>query len=312
MNNKEEAERKFKQLTEAYEVLSDKKKRQDYDMYGEAGANGMPGGAGPSTSGFQSGNPADFQEFFNFGGPQGGGFTFKSTGFGGGSHGGFDFGSGSGGFGDIFSNLFGGMGGGNMGGFQQQQHRAQPSESSRRSKPKGNHQQQYSDSSTMDALSIKLEVTLEDLYKGRLKKMKVSDDMINPKTGRKSKFEKVFPVTIEAGAKSGSVISFDADNEFPRSVKFELVELPHSQFTRKASDIIWKCSLSIRQIEKGVTISIPLLDGKSMMIETKDYKIRSSGTTSVPFEGYGLPVSGSHGKKRGQLIVQFSVKSSKI
>ncbi|MEQ2258166.1 DnaJ subfamily B member 6-A, partial [Xenotaenia resolanae] len=33
-DNKEEAERKFKELAEAYEVLSDKSRRDAYDRYG--------------------------------------------------------------------------------------------------------------------------------------------------------------------------------------------------------------------------------------------------------------------------------------
>jgi molecular chaperone DnaJ len=40
--NNAEAEAKFKQVTEAYEVLSDAQKRGDYDQYGEAGVKGQP------------------------------------------------------------------------------------------------------------------------------------------------------------------------------------------------------------------------------------------------------------------------------
>ena len=67
-----EAAEKLKEVNEAYEVLSDKTKRSNYDNYGDP--NGMSG----------------------FGGGNGGGFS--SSGFGG--------------FEDIFSNIFGGFGGG--------------------------------------------------------------------------------------------------------------------------------------------------------------------------------------------------------
>ena len=76
-----EDERKFKEVQEVYEVLSDQQKRTAYDQFGKAGAQGT----GPGGAGFGGFNPQDFAGQ------------------------GFDFGN----LGDIFEQMFtGGFGGG--------------------------------------------------------------------------------------------------------------------------------------------------------------------------------------------------------
>lgn len=86
-NKEPDAEEKFKEVANAYEVLSDPQKRKAYDQYGEAGVNGQ-GFGGTSFDGFS------FEDIINqfFGD---GGFSSIFKGFGGfGGFGGFDgFGS---------------------------------------------------------------------------------------------------------------------------------------------------------------------------------------------------------------------------
>lgn len=72
-HRRDEAEAEFKEIGEAYSVLSDDQKRTRYDQFGHAGVNGMPGG-GVDFGGMGGGLGDLFEVFFN-GGAAGGGGT---------------------------------------------------------------------------------------------------------------------------------------------------------------------------------------------------------------------------------------------
>ncbi|MDP2820643.1 MAG: molecular chaperone DnaJ [bacterium] len=67
-------EAKFKEISEAYQVLSDKEKRTQYDQFGRVFEGNMPGGAGQGGFGFEGMNFGDFWQ--NFEGQAGMNFDF--------------------------------------------------------------------------------------------------------------------------------------------------------------------------------------------------------------------------------------------
>lgn len=77
------AEEKFKEISEAYDVLSDTKKREMYDQFGHAGSQGFGGAGGPF------GGAGGFGGFGGAGGPGSGGDPFQDI------------------FGDVFGDIFG-------------------------------------------------------------------------------------------------------------------------------------------------------------------------------------------------------------
>lgn len=289
-SNKLESEQKFKKINEAYECLSDKKKREMYDLHGnnENGQTRMPGqGFGQTGSEFHMPSYAGHNGAF---------FTGRQN-----SNQWFDGASDEGGFSDMFQDV--------MNQFMRG-----------RSSSFGSAQSKFGTqtaptSTPTDSITIPLECSLNDLYTGKTKNLKVADSVTTHKRHpldqqtHSVRIEKVFRVEVRAGYRAGTKIKFPPSEDFPKAVVFRIDELPHKYFVRKGNDLKWKCRLTAGQVERGVLIKIPLLDGSTLTVDSKEHDIRHG--TKVPFKGLGMPYSirGVPGGK-GDLIVKFEVAAA--
>ena len=233
------AEDKFKEIAEAYDVLSDSKKKDIYDRYGEEGLkNGpSPGGGGMPSGGtyhyeFQRDPRDTFRMFFGdsdpfagfFGGQEGPGQRVFHFSPGNGTTEGMD----------VDDDPFGGYGG---------VHNFPGGPGPRRKRKDS-------------AVVRELPVSLEDIYKGTTKKLKITRKVLNP-DGRTTRNEdKILTIDIKPGWKAGTKVTFPKEgdqtpNNIPADVVFIIKDKAHPTFSRSGSDIKYKAKISLRDVSNN-------------------------------------------------------------
>jgi molecular chaperone DnaJ len=254
------AEEKFKQLQEAYDVLSDTKKRQMYDQYGFYSDNAPPPGY---AGGAEAGDP---NVNFDFGG--------------------FDFGGGSGGAGtggsfrDLFSQFFGGGRGGAMG--QEQE-------------PGGDLEYQI-EIDFWDAVRgavKKLQITRLDTCEvchgtgavgtpqtcptcnGTGQVQQAAGKLRTPckncgGEGRVRRTETI-DVRIPAGVANGGRVRVPGRGNAgtmgapPGDLYLRVVVRPHEFFERRGNDLYTKVPVTVAEASLGAKVEVPTIDGRSLV-----------------------------------------------
>ncbi len=230
-NNPQAAE-KFKEVQEAYDVLSDQTKRRNYDQFGHAGvgAGAAPGAGGDPFEAFRraqrgSGGPGGRTRTWQ----TGPGTTVED----------FDFDLGGEGMGDIFEQLFGargaGAGTGRRGGAAGARGRHEP--------------QRGAD------IEYPVSLTFEQAARGTALPLQINRD------GKVETIE----IKIPAGVKEGSRVRIKGRGEQTGGPPGDLFIIttvqPHPYFRREGLDVLMDLPISMYEAIDGLKATVPTLDG---------------------------------------------------
>jgi len=247
-NKSDSAESRFKDISEAYAVLSDESKKKLYDKYGEEG--------------LKMGDSDNSNTFSGFNVNQG--FRFESMD----AH-------------NIFSQVFG----------------------------DGGIHRTFNIRTTATARDTvhKIHCSLEDLYTGKSKKMKITKRIQDSKTNYITTVSKILTIDIKPGWKEGTKIRFNGEgDEFngrpADNIVFIIVENPHERFIRDGDDLKYNISLSFTESFCGYSRTIEGIDGKSLNI--------NMDTLVLPKHIHALSNNGMPKRYggRGDLVLTYNIK----
>jgi DnaJ-class molecular chaperone len=225
-----QAEEKFKEVQEAYDVLSDETKRRNYDQFGHAGV-GAGVGAGAGGRGGAGFDP--FEQFRRGAGAGAGGRTHTWQTGPGVSVEDFEGDFGNGQFADIFEQLFGGRGRGAGRGATRGRERPEPA--------------------TRGA-DVEYPVTLafEQAARGTTLSLQIDRGAGRPET---------IEVKIPAGVKDASRVRIKGRGESGGDLFIIVSVKAHPYFRREGLDVLLEVPISVWEAASGTRVTVPTLDG---------------------------------------------------
>lgn len=293
-NKDSNAEEKFKEIAEAYEVLTDKKKRDVYDKFGE---DGLKNGYGEGSSGYggaysNSYGADPFKTFENF---------FHTSN---GSSGANIFHMFSGGGPSVYD-VDDGFYSYNNGARSHRHNSSRRHHANHNSRPETQQSKQMKQDATIEH---DLPVTLEEVLNGTTKKMKINRKALHA-DGRSYREDKFLTIQVKPGWKAGTKITFPREgdqsaNTIAADIVFIIKDKPHPHFTRDGSNIKFTHKLTLKEaLTCDTTVRIPTLTGQMINLPLNEI-IKPNTIKTIPYKG--LPHT-KEPTKFGDLIVNFDI-----
>jgi len=230
VNKDPDASKRFSEVQEAYDVLSDEEKRKAYDRFGHAGV-GAGGAAGPGGAGGPGGARTGY-------GPGGARWTYTTGGPGGPGAADFDD------LGSIFEQMFSGGGSPFGAGAGPRQRARGP-----RAQPRPRKGRDLTHSLTVGFNTAAL---------GGTQQIRVA------RNGQTETIDVKIPAGIEPGAKLRVRGKGEApEGATPGDLILTIDVAPHPHFRREGLNILVDVPINIAEAARGVKVTVPLLSGSA-------------------------------------------------
>ncbi len=126
------------------------------------------------------------------------------------------------------------------------------------------------------AVNHNLNVTLEELYTGTVKKMRITKKIVDM-SGRQTQVSNEKEITLKRGWKDGTKITYEKEGDelpgvIPADIIFTVQTKPHPLYSRDNDDLIYTLTVTLMEALTGFKKEIRTLDSRPISIEMKSVK----------------------------------------